>query len=94
MLLMERYPGEMQITDDYRMSDWQAASHIYHATGVGVGPENYGLTQDEIMKITKEEGGFIKDVQRGNKLPSMEHVQAYQEAVKNICLNTEEKNIQ
>lgn len=88
-LLTETYPGEIQINEDCRMTEWQAASHLYHGMGLGIEPPKYGITQDELMKITNQEGGFIKYVQRGNKLPTIEHVRAYQEAVKNICLDSE-----
>ena len=42
------------------------------------------------MKITQD-GGFIKYVQRGNKLPTREHVRAYQEALTKVCLDPETK---
>ena len=65
--------------------DWQAASHLYHGKGVNVNPEDFGITQAELIKIQDE--GFIKYVQRGNKLPSIEHVRSYQKSLKDICLD-------
>ena len=29
-LLQETYRGSMQVTEDFRIGDWQAASHLYH----------------------------------------------------------------
>lgn len=44
------------------------------------------MTQDQLMKI--QDGGLIKYVQKGNKLPSIEHVRSYQKSLKNICLDS------
>lgn len=85
-LVKETYSGSMQVTEDLRITDWQAASHLYHGKGVGVNPEDFGMTQHELMKI--QEDGFIKYVQRGNKLPSIEHVRSYQKSLKDICLDS------
>jgi len=85
-LVADTYTGSMQVTDDFRITDWQAASHLYHGIGVGVNPDDFGLTQAQLVKI-QQEGGFIKYVQRGNKLPSIEHVRAYQKSLMQICLD-------
>jgi hypothetical protein len=85
-LVKETYSGSMQVTEDCKITDWQAASHLYHAKGVKVNPEDFGITQAELIKIKDE--GFIKYVQRGNKLPSIEHVRSYQKSLKDICLDT------
>lgn len=84
-LIKETYPDSMQITEDFKITDWQAASHLYHGKGVDVNPEDFGITQTELDKI--REGGFIKYVQKGNKLPSIEHVRTYQKSLKDICLD-------
>ena len=68
-LVKETYSGSMQVTEDFKITDWQAASHLYHGKGVGVNPEDFDITQAELIKIQDE--GFIKYVQRGNKLPSI-----------------------
>ena len=44
-LIKETYSGSMEVTEDLRITDWQAASHLYHGTGVNVNPEDFGLTQ-------------------------------------------------
>ncbi len=41
----------MQITEDLKITDWQAASHLYHGKGVGVNPEDFGIIQTELDKI-------------------------------------------
>ena len=84
-LVKETYSGSMQVTEDFKITDWQAASHLYHGKGVGVNPEDFGITQAELIKIQDE--GFIKYVQRGNELPSIEHVRTYQKSLKDICLD-------
>ena len=87
-LLTETYPGSEQITTNYRMTNRQAASHLYHATSFGIDPTEYGITQEELMKIAKE-GGLREYAQRGNPLPSPELVKAYQQAVKHVCQDPE-----
>ena len=37
-LVEETYNGSMQVTEDFKITDWQAASHLYHGNGVGVDP--------------------------------------------------------
>ena len=86
-LIAKTYPGQMEVTANERITDWQAAKHLYHAKGVGVDPEMYGITQEQLMEIGKP-GGLPEYVRKGNKLPSIEHVKAYQEALKNICENS------
>ena len=89
-LIAKTYPGQMEVTANERITDWQAAKHLYHAKGVGVNPEMYGITQEQLMEIGKP-GGLTEYVRKGNKLPSIEHVKAYQGALKNICENSQKR---
>ncbi|NJK96547.1 MAG: hypothetical protein HC905_17965, partial [Bacteroidales bacterium] len=66
----------------YQVSAWRAASHIYHSNGLGVKPEDYGSTQKQLNKM---QGNLISYVQRGEPLPSIEHVRAYQSALVKNC---------
>ena len=84
-LLHETYSGSMQVTEDLRISDWQAGSHLYHGNGVGVDPSAFGMTQAELDKLR---GGFINYARKGYRLPSRDHVRAYQTSLKNICLDS------
>ena len=84
-LLQETYPGSMQVTEDFRISDWQAASHLYHGNGVGVDPGAFGMSQAELDKLRAR---FVDYARKGYKLPSIEHVRAYQTSLKTICLNS------
>ena len=83
-LLQETYIGAMEVTEDLRIGDWQAASHLYHGNGVGVDPEAFGISQGELDRLR---GGFINYARKGYKLPSIEHVRAYQKSLKDICLD-------
>lgn len=85
-LIKKNYSGSMQLTEDFKIVDWQALKHIYYATGVGVNPEDYSINQKELNQM-RERGGLIAYVQRGHKLPSLEHLQTYQKALKDICEN-------
>ena len=75
----------MQVTEDFRIGDWQAASHLYHGNGIGVDPAAFGMTQDELNKL---KDGFINYARKGYKLPSIDHVRAYQTSLKTICLDS------
>lgn len=84
-LLQETYSGSMQVTEDLRIDDWQAASHLYHGNGVGVDPGAFGMSQAELDKLRD---GFINYARKGYKLPSIDHVRAYQTSLKTICLDS------
>ena len=88
-LIAKTYPGQMEVTDNERITDWQAAKHLHHGIGVGVDPEMYGMTQEQLTDLSKD--GLTEYVRKGNKLPSIEHVKAYQEALKNICENSQKR---
>ncbi len=89
-LIAKTYPGYMEVTENERITDWQAAKHLYHAKSLGVDPEMYGMTQEQLLKI-RDTGGFTEYVRNGNTLPSIEHVRAYQRALKNVCENSPPK---
>lgn len=55
-LITKTYPGQMEVTANERITDWQATKHLYHAKGVGVDPEMYGITQEQLMEIGKPGG--------------------------------------
>ena len=82
-LVKETYSGSMKITEDCFITDWQAVKHIYHAEGLNINPEDFNITQAELLKIRTD--GFITYVRRGNQLPSLEHVKRYEQALKDIC---------
>ena len=42
----------MSIDENNRVSDWQVAKNIYHAKGLGIDSEAYGITQKELNKIS------------------------------------------
>lgn len=54
-LVNEAYPGFIEVSEDCKISEWQAAKKIYHAKGVGINPADYGFVQDELNLIRKEE---------------------------------------
>ena len=45
------YSGSMQVTENFKIMDWQAASHLYHGKGVGINPEDFGITQSQLDEI-------------------------------------------
>ena len=88
--IAKTYPGEMEISENEKITDWQATKHIYHGKGVGIDPEMYGITQEQLMEIGKP-GGLSAYVRKGGQLPSIEHVRAYQQALKDICENSQKR---
>jgi len=81
-LIEETYPGQLEITDNKRFSDWQAAKKIYHASDFGINPEDYGMTKYNIMRLNCI--GLTKYVREGRPLPPIKLVKDYQMAVKNM----------
>jgi hypothetical protein len=81
-LIEETYPGQLEITDNKRFSDWQAAKKIYHASDFGINPEDYGMTKYNIMRLNHI--GLTKYVREGHPLPPIKLVKDYQMAVKNM----------
>ena len=43
-LVAETYPGYLEVNESCKITDWQAAKHIYHANGMGIDPADYGFT--------------------------------------------------
>jgi hypothetical protein len=81
----------MQVDENCKIMDWQAAKHMYHASGMGVDISKYGFTQQQLNKIRGEsqykESGLIAYARRGGKLPPIEMVQDYQLRLKINCEN-------
>ena len=66
-LLDNTYTGSKIISETEKISDWQMAKKIYHLNGLGVSPEDYGMSKDEVNSIRKD--GLVKYTMKGGKLP-------------------------
>jgi hypothetical protein len=53
-LVAETYPGYLEVNECYKITDWQAAKHIYHAKRMGIDPADYDFTQQELERIRGE----------------------------------------
>lgn len=86
-IINQKYPDTVKVTETERISGWQAVTHLKHAKGLGIDPEKYGTTQEELEKISKM--GITKYVviNGKEKLPTVEHVKAYQDVLENFCKN-------
>ena len=88
-LVAETYPGYLEVNESCKITDWQAAKHIYHANGMGIDPADYGFTQQELERIRGESrykgGGLIAYARRGYKLPPIEMVRDYSLRLKASC---------
>ena len=60
-LVKETYPGYLEVNQSCRITDWQAAKHIYHSNGMGINPVDYGFTQQELERIRGEAGYKVGD---------------------------------
>lgn len=69
---------------EFKIQEWQAAKKIEHAVCFGLKPENFGFSQDQAKQINLK-GGIVVYVRKGNKLPSLDFIRAYQNAIKNFC---------
>ena len=81
-LIKETYTGQLEIAENKRFSDLQGAKKIYHAGEFGINPEDYGMTQSDLMRLKRI--GLTKYVREGRPIPPIELVREYQRAVKNL----------
>lgn len=68
----------------FKIQEWQATKKLEHAVCFGIKPEDYGFSQDQAKEINAK-GGIVVYVRKGNKLPSLDLIRAYQNAIKNFC---------
>ena len=88
--LNEAYPGKMEIGPGQFVSDKKAAAKIYHASQLGLNPEDYNVTPENLKRLN--EIGLNAYAREGRPLPSIEFVQDYQKAIKKICTNGQSMN--
>ena len=88
-MVVEIYPGYLEVNESCKITDWQAAKHIYHTNGMGIDPADYNFAQQKLEWIRGESrykgGGLITYVRRGYRLPPIEMVQDYQLRLKASC---------
>lgn len=81
----EMYPSVLEISPNTQISDLKAAGKIYHASQLGVDPEDYGMKKEDVLRIEKI--GIYKYAREGRPLPPIELIKDYQMAMKDICTN-------
>lgn len=69
---------------EFKIQEQQATKKIEHAVCFGLKPEDFGFSQDQAKQINAK-GGIVPYVRKGNKLPSLDLIRAYQNAIKNFC---------
>ena len=70
---------------EFKIQEWQATKKIEHAVCFGIKPEDYGFSQEQAKEINSSKGGIVSYVRKGKKLPSLDFIRAYQNAIKNFC---------
>jgi hypothetical protein len=84
-LLDNTYTGSKIISETEKISDWQMAKKVYHLNGLGVNPEEYGMSKAEVNSIRKD--GLVKYTMNGGKLPPIELIREGQNRIHDICYN-------
>ena len=84
-LLDKTYTGSKKNSETEKISDWQMAKKVYHLNGLGVNPEEYGMSKDEVNAIRKD--GLVKHTMKGGKLPPVELIYEGQNQIEEICRN-------
>jgi hypothetical protein len=84
-LLDNTYTGSKIISETEKISDWQMAKKVYHLNGLGVNPQEYGMSKAEVNSIRKD--GLVKYTMNGGKLPAIELIRAGQNRIHDICYN-------
>lgn len=82
-LLDNTFTGSKIISETEKISDWQMAKKVYHLNGLGVNPEEYGMSKAEVNSIRKD--GLVKYTMNGGKLPPIELIRAGQNRIHDIC---------
>jgi len=79
---------------EFKIQEWQATKKIEHAVCFGIKPEDYGFSQEQAKEINSGKGGIVSYVRKVKKLPSLDFIRAYQNAIKNFCedRNQSDKN--
>ena len=70
--------------DEFKIEDWQTAKKIEHAVCFGINSEDFGFVKNQAKKINAK-GGIVAYVRKANKLPSLDFIRAYKNAIKNFC---------
>ena len=69
---------------EFKIPEEQAAKKIEHAVCFGINPAAYDFSQDQAKEIN-DKGGIVSYLRKGKKLPSLDLIRAYQNAIKNFC---------
>ena len=69
---------------EFKIQEWQAAKKLEHAVCFGPKPKDFGFSQDQAKQMNAK-GGLLPYARKGNKLPSLDLIRAYQNAIKNFC---------
>jgi len=70
---------------EFKIQEWQATKKLEHAVCFGIKPEDYGFSQEQAKEINSGKGGIVSYVRKVKKLPSLDFIRAYQNAIKNFC---------
>ena len=69
---------------EFKIPEQQAVKKIEHTVCFGINPAAYDFSQDQAKEINAK-GGIVAYLRKGKKLPSLDLIRAYQNAIKNFC---------
>ena len=86
-LIAETYPGQMEVTANERITDWQAAKKAYHfQKGFDVDLGKYPtISKEDLVSLQNTEGGLVTYIQKGGKLPPIELIRDCQQKIYDFC---------
>jgi hypothetical protein len=86
-LIEETYGGSMEITEDCKITDWQAAKKAYHfQKGFGIDLGEYqNIRKEDLVTLQNTDGGLIPYAQKGGKLPPIELIKDCQRKIYDFC---------
>ena len=88
-LIEETYPNFMQIIENCKFSERQAAKKAYHGQkGFGIDVNKYeGITKQDLITLQNTDGDLIPYVQKGGKLklPPIKFIKDFQQKIHDFC---------
>lgn len=86
-ILEERYGSNFVSVEngEFQIQYWQAVKKLEHAVCFGINLADHDFSLNQAVKINRGKGGLVTYVREGNKLPSLDLIRIYQNAIKKFC---------
>jgi len=86
-ILKNKYGGKVIeiVNGEFEVDEWQLVKKIEHFVWFKINFADYGFTNKQAVEINQGKGGIVAYVRKGNTLPNLNLIRAYQNAIKNFC---------